>query len=217
MGILWFLLVIGLVGAIVFCIYTYIKSYNDLVTKKNKIKNSMGHIEAQLQRRFDLVPNLVEAVKGYSIHERQIIDSVIAARTEFINAFNAKDKFALDAELSAKLQSLYAIVENYPQLKADKQFLKMQEALAEIEEDISYARQFYNDAVTMYNNQLMKFPSNIIANKHRFKEESVFTAVKAAATAPKIDLRYTTKSNCPVCGAAVDGSVTCKHCGSSLL
>lgn len=217
MGILWFLLVVGLIAAIAFCVYTYIKSYNDLVAKRNKVKNSWGHIEAQLQRRFDLVPGLVEVVKGYTIHERQIVESVIAARTEFMKALSTKDKLAMDAELSSQLKSLYTIVESYPNLKADNQFLKMQEALAEIEEDISYARQFYNDAVTIYNNQLMSFPSNMIANKYGFKEEVVFSAVQAAATPPTIDLKYTTKSKCPVCGAAVNGNTTCKYCGSSLI
>ena len=217
MGMLFFLLFVIVIAAIVGCVVVYVKSYNDLVTKKNKVKNSWGHIEAQLQRRFDLVPTLVETVKGYAIHERQIIDNVVAARTGYMSAMSSKEKLMMDATLNSQLSSLYTIVEGYPQLKADAQFLKMQEALTEIEEDISFARQFYNDAVTIYNNQLMSFPSNIIANKHGFKEEAMFDAVQAADIAPKIDMRYTTKSKCPVCGAAVNGNTTCKYCGSSLV
>lgn len=217
MGMLLFLLVILIVGGIIACVVMYIKSYNDLITKRNKVKNSWGHIEAQLQRRFDLVPSLVETVKGYAIHERQVIENVTDARIRYVGAMSSKEKLAMDAQLNSQLKSLYTIVENYPQLKADAQFLKMQEALTEIEEDISYARQFYNDAVTIYNNQLMSFPSNMIANKYGFKEEALFDAVQAADTAPKIDMRYTTKTRCPVCGAAVDGNTTCKYCGSSLL
>lgn len=217
MGMLLFLLVVIIIGCIISCVVMYIKSYNDLITKRNKVKNSWGHIEAQLQRRFDLVPSLVETVKGYAIHERQVIENVTDARIRYVGAMSSKEKLAMDAQLNSQLKSLYTIVENYPQLKADAQFLKMQEALAEIEEDISYARQFYNDAVTIYNNQLMSFPSNMIANKHGFKEEALFDAVQAADTAPKIDMRYTTKTRCPVCGAAVDGNTACKYCGSSLL
>ena len=202
--------IFGLIGM-------FISTHNELVTRRNKVANSWAHIDAQLQKRFELVPNLVEIVRSYMEHEKDVLSDMDKVLKNYMHAISASEKLAMDSELNSYLKSLYTIIEKYPTLKSNQQLLKLQEALTEIEEDITYARQFYNDAVTMYNNQLMKFPSNIIANKHRFKEESVFTAVKAAATAPKIDLRYTTKSNCPVCGATVDGSVTCKHCGSSLL
>lgn len=195
-----------------------IKTYNDLVTRRNKVKNSWAHIDAQLQRRFDLIPNLVETVKGFAIHERQILESVSAARSGYISANTHKDKLAMDAQLNSQLKSLYVVVENYPELKSDRNFLQLQSALTEIEEDISYARQFYNDAVTIYNNKLMTFPSNIIASKYGFKEETYFDAIDEADMAPTIQMQYTIKKECPICGASVtSGDVSCKYCGSSLI
>ena len=194
-----------------------IKTYNDLVAKRNKVKNSWAHIDAQLQRRFDLVPNLVETVKGFAIHEHKVLEGVTSSLSEYMNAHNNKEKIAANEQLTTLLKSLYNVTENYPQLRSDVHFLQMQSALAEIEEDITYARQFYNDAVTIYNNKLMSFPSNIIAAKFNFKEETLFDAVKGAEVAPKIQLRYATKKQCPHCGAiADDDSLNCKCCGFSL-
>jgi LemA protein len=215
--VIWLAIIAGLLvvaGSVAF----RIKAYNDLVTKRNKVKNSWAHVDAQLQRRFDLIPNLVEIVKGFAIHERRILESVTASISEYVNASNNQEKIAANAQLTSLLKSLYAATDNYPQLKSDAHFLQLQSALTEIEEDISYARQFYNDAVTIYNNQLMTFPSNMIASKYGFKEEKHFDAVKEAEIAPKIQLQYTTKRECPVCGAPVDsGDINCKYCGSSLI
>ena len=195
-----------------------IKIYNELVTRRNKVKNSWAHIDAQLQRRFDLIPNLVETVKGFAVHERKILENVTASISEYVNAHNNQEKLAANEQLTSLLRSLYNVTEHYPQLNSDMHFLQLQSALTEIEEDISYARQFYNDAVTIYNNKLMSFPNNIIASKYGFVEEPLFDAVKEAETALKVQLLYTTKQECPVCGAAVEtNDVNCKYCGSSLV
>lgn len=204
-----------LLGAIGAAIYFYITAYNELVTRRQKVKNAWAHIDAQLQRRFDLIPNLVETVKSFAVHEKNIVESVETIRQIYIQAQTNKEKMSLDAQLNAQLRYLYSAMEQYPQLQSNANFLQLQSALTEIEEDISYARQFYNDAVTIYNSKLMTFPSNIIASKHGFTEEALFDAVKAAEKAPQVF--FVTKNQCPVCGAAVDGTrPTCMHCGSSL-
>lgn len=191
------------------------KIYNDLVIKRNKVSNAWAHVEVQLQRRFDLVPSLVEAVKGVAAQERYIFDSLNSTLGKFLNAHSNYEKMAVDAELSSQLKSLYSMVQNYPQLQSNRNFLQLQEALTEIEEDISYARQFYNDAVTIYNNSLQKYPANTIAAKNGFYEEELYVAVSGAEKAPKIF--FNTKTVCPVCGATCDGSSPeCKHCGASL-
>ena len=194
-------LIIGII-AIIFVIVTgfIIVTYNNLVKSKNKVRNSWAHIDAQLQRRFDLIPNLVEIVKGFVAHEKQLIENVEASRGGYIQAHTNEEKLVANSQLSTYLKSLYTVSENYPKLKSDTNFLKLQNNLAEIEEDISYARQFYNDAVTIYNNKRMTFPNNIIASMFNFGEETLFDAVKEAEVAPKIHFKtqeHTQKSeNC---------------------
>lgn len=208
-------LVIG-VAAVAGVIYgSRTKIYNDLVSKRNKVSNAWAHVEVQLQRRFDLVPSLVEAVKGVAAQERYIFDSLNSTLSKFFNAHSNHEKMAVDAELSTQLKALYSMVQNYPQVQTSRNFMQLQAALTEVEEDISYARQFYNDAVTIYNNALQQHPANTIAAKHGFYPEDLFTAVQGADKAPKIF--FNTKNICPVCGATSDGSSPeCKHCGASL-
>jgi LemA protein len=197
-----------LIGVVVFTILTY----NKLIKLKNKVNNSWAHIEAQLQRRFDLIPNLVEIIKGYTEHEKHILENVSNIRNEYLNARSNEEKISMDIKLTSLLKSLYVISENYPNLKSNIQFLKLQEALTEIEEDISYARQFYNDAVTIYNNQLMCFPNNIIASSFGFKEEKPFNAVKEVLKAPRISFKD--MHHCPNCGATIThNSTNCDYCG----
>jgi LemA protein len=210
-------IVIGLL-IIVVVIGFLIKTYNELVTRRNKVKNSWAHIDAQLQRRFDLIPNLVEIVRGVAIHERQIFESMANVVDRYAQSNTNAEKLAVNESLTSNLKSLYGIAAHYPELKSNANFLQLQSALTEIEEDISYARQFYNDAVTIYNNQLMSFPSNMIAKNFHFQEEDLFDAAKEAENAPKIQIQYTTKTQCPICGAAVVANeVNCKYCGCSLL
>lgn len=192
-----------------------ISVYNNLIKLRNKVKNSWAHIDTQLQRRFDLIPNLVEIISGYAEHEKQILEKVSSIRSEYMNAHTNEQKLAMDAQLTMLLNSLYTISNKNPRLKSNANFLQLQSALTEIEEDISYARQFYNDAVTIYNNKLMYFPNNIIASMFNFKEEVLFDAEKAAESAPKIRLKKIHR--CPVCAATItNDSNNCEYCGCSL-
>ena len=174
------LAIVVVVGAFV------ISTYNELVTLRNKVKNSLAQIDAQLQRRFDLIPNLVETVKGFAAHEKSLLENVTASRSAYMNAGSSKEKFAMNQELTSSLKSLFVVAENYPELKANVNFLKLQEALAEAEEDVAYARQFYNDSVTIYNNKLLVFPSNLIGKIFGFKEEALFDAAEEAESVPKV-------------------------------
>ena len=195
---------------------TKAKIYNDLVSRRNKVKNSWAHIDAQLQRRFDLIPNLVEIVRGVANQEKQFLDGITNVVDKYLRAQSNSEKLEMDAQLSSQLSNLRMIVQNYPQLQSNRNFLQLQEALTEIEEDISYARQFYNDAVTLYNNELQKFPNNMIAQKYNFTEEPLFKAAQGAEQAPKI--YFKSHKQCPVCGAvSADNEPNCKHCGCSLL
>ena len=208
------IIIFALVGISILISFAFAVSiYNNLVKRRNKVKNSWAHIDAQLQRKFDLVPNLVETIKAFTEHEQQLLENVTSVRGEYINAHSNKEKLYMDAKLNTCLRSLYVMAEENPTLKSNVQFLQLQEALTEIEEDITYARQFYNDAVTIYNNQLMAFPNNIIASMFGFEEETLFDAFKSDEST----LRIHFKTKCPVCGAAiVENSSKCQYCGTSL-
>lgn len=211
-----FIIVIGVLIIILIAVGSFIVSiYNDLIKTRNKVKNSWAHIDAQLQRRFDLIPNLVEIIKGFTKHEKELLENVSMIRSAYMNVNTNKEKLIIDAQLNSHLKNLYEIIENYPKIKSDRQFLKLQEALTEIEEDISYARQFYNDAVTIYNNKLQTFPNNIISGMFGFKEEVLFDAIKGAEIAPRIS--FETKYQCPSCGAMITHhGANCEYCGCSL-
>ena len=148
--------------------------YNALVKARQKVKNSWSQIEVQLQRRFDLIPNLVETVKGYMGHESSVLEKVTALRTSWANTSDVSEKVKLDNELSSSLKTIMAVSENYPELKANVNFADLQNSLKDTENKISYSRQFYNDSVTMYNTKLETFPSNIIANMFSFTPETLF-------------------------------------------
>lgn len=160
--------------------------YNDLVQARNKVKNSIAQIDTQLQRRFDLIPNLVETVKGYAAHESELLEKVTASRTGYMNAQNSGEKLAADAQLTSTLKSLFAVAESYPDLKANTNFLSLQNDLKSTEDKVTFSRQFYNDTVTLYNNKLQVFPTNIIASMFGFKEEKLFSTDEAAKEAPKV-------------------------------
>jgi LemA protein len=148
--------------------------YNRLITLRNSVKNNWARINTQLQRRYDLIPNLVETVKGYMAHEKEVLESVTQARTAFLNAHTVKETAEAENMLTGALKSLFAVSENYPDLKASQNFLMLQEELAGTENKISYARQSYNNAVMDYNVGIQKFPNNIIAGLFNFKEQEFF-------------------------------------------
>ncbi len=151
-----------------------INIYNDLVKARQKVKNSWSQIDVQLQRRFDLIPNLLETVKGYMEHEQSVLVKVAELRTSWANASSVAEKAQLDNELSDALKTIMAVSENYPDLKANQNFMHMQEELKNTEDKISFSRQFYNDTTTMYNTKLEVVPSNIIASMFKFKPEELF-------------------------------------------
>ena len=151
-----------------------ISVYNRLVKSRQKVKNAWSQIDVQLQRRFDLIPNLVETVKGYMGHEAGVLEKVTELRTSWANANTSSEKVKIDNELSGALKTIMAVSENYPDLKANTTFTELQNNLKETENKISFSRQFYNDAVTMYNTQLETFPSNIVAGMFGFAPEALF-------------------------------------------
>ena len=168
---LWILLAI-----IVILIIAIIAIYNSLVTLRLRAKNAWSQIDVQLQRRFDLIPNLVDTVKGYMTHEQETLSKVTELRSSWTQAETVEQKALLDNQLSEALKSIMALSENYPDLKASQNFSELQEELRNTENKISYSRQFYNDTVTRYNTKLELFPSNVIASMFHFTAEALFEA-----------------------------------------
>jgi LemA protein len=158
--------------------------YNGLVALRNRCENAWSQVDVQLKRRYDLIPNLVETVKGYAKHEREVFQNVTEARSKAINATNVKDQGKAESQLQGALKSLFAVAEAYPDLKANQNFLMLQEELAGTEGKIAYARQFYNDTVMKFNQKQQVFPSNIIANMFGFKEREYFEITEPAAKEP---------------------------------
>ena len=148
--------------------------YNNLVTLRQKVENSWSQIDVQLQRRFDLIPNLVESVKGYMTHEKGVLENVTQLRSSWADANTVAEKANLDNKLTETLKTIMAVSENYPDLKANQNFLDLQEELRNTENKISFSRQFYNDSVTRYNTKLEVVPSNIIASMFHFKAKELF-------------------------------------------
>ena len=161
--------------------------YNGLVTARNKVKNAWAQIDVQLNRRADLIPNLVETVKGYAAHESSVFEDVTAARAGLMNANGVKEISEANNQLSSTLKTLFAVAENYPELKANENFKELQAQLAQTEDKIAYSRQFYNDSVMMYNNKCQTFPSNIFAGMFGFKEADFFEAAGEARSVPKVE------------------------------
>ena len=178
-----------IVGVVVILLITFIAIYNSLVRLRNQVKNAWAQIDVQLKRRYDLIPNLMETVKGYMKHERETLEAVTNARNLAQQAASsgvgARSK--AEGELSSALSKLLAVVENYPDLKANQNFLALQEELTSTENKISFSRQFYNDSVLNFNNKTQMFPSNIIAGMTGFKAEEFFeVTVAAEREAPKV-------------------------------
>ena len=169
-------------------IVAIIAMYNGLVQAKLKTENAWSQIDVQLQRRFDLIPNLVEAVKGYMKHEEEVLTKVTELRTSWASASLVNEKEELDNQLSGTLKTIMAVSENYQDLKANQNFTQLQEELRSTENKISYSRQFYNDSVTMYNTKLQVFPTNIIAGMFNFSAADLFkTSTEEARQNVKVD------------------------------
>ena len=168
----WIILIIVLVLLVLWVINTY----NKLVALRNRVKDQWAQIDVQLKRRFDLIPNLVETVKGYTKHESETLEAVIKARNTYVTAGTPEAQMKADGELTQAISKLFALTESYPDLKANTNFQHLQEELTETESKIASARQFYNDTVMLYNNKVSMVPSNIIASLFKFNKEAFFEA-----------------------------------------
>ncbi len=166
----WIILIV----VVVLLILYIVSVYNSLVKSRQKVKNAWSQIDVHLQRRFDLIPNLVNTVKGYMQHEEGTLTKIAELRTAWANSKTVAEKAEIDNQLSGTLKTIMAVSENYPELKANTNFSELQEELQNTENKLSFARQFYNDTVTMYNTKLEVIPSNIIASMFNFKPEELF-------------------------------------------
>jgi LemA protein len=176
-----FLIIVVVVGAFL------ISLFNSLVGLRNRVKNAWAQIDVQLKRRHDLIPNLVETVKGYVTHERETLENITKARSRAMEAGTVGEKSKAEADLSGALGRLMLVVENYPNLKANQNFLALQEELTSTENKIAFARQSYNDAVLFFNNKIQMFPSNVIANMFNFAASEFFEVEEASEkAAPKV-------------------------------
>jgi LemA protein len=172
-----FLVFLGVIAILIFWV---IGMYNRLVALRNRIENAWSQIDVQLKRRVDLIPNLVETVKGYAKHEKETLERVVQARSMLVNsAGDVKAQAQADSMLTGALKSLFALAESYPDLKANQNFMMLQEELSGTEGKIAYARQFYNDSVLEYDNGLEMFPTNILAGMFGFQPKPYFEAPAA--------------------------------------
>ncbi len=163
-----------LIGLLVLVLVFVVVTYNGLVKQRNMVSNQKSQIDVELQRRFDLIPNLVEVVKGYAGHEKSTLEAVVEARNQYVSSNNTGSALQADESLTSALSRLFVLVENYPDLKANSNFLNLQTELANTEKKIAFSRQFYNDSVYKLNNKIDMFPSNIIASLFGFKKEDFF-------------------------------------------
>ena len=160
--------------------------YNSLVKRRNQVDNAWSQIDVQLKRRHDLIPNLVETVKGYAAHERGTFEAVTQARANAINAQTPADQAQAENVLSGALKSLFAVAEAYPDLKANQNFLNLQEELTSSEDRVAYARQYYNDSVLSYNTQIQKFPTVVLAGMFNFEKREFFDAAPEETETPQV-------------------------------
>jgi len=169
--------IVGILGVIFFWI---VAVFNGLVKMRNRVKEAWADIEVQLKRRHNLIPNLIETVKGYAEHEKGVFEKVTRARTKALSAKNFADRAKAENALSNTLKTLFAVAENYPNLKANANFLELQRELSDTEDKIQAARRFYNSNVRDYNIKIQSFPSNLVARAFNFKKEKMFEVKEAA-------------------------------------
>lgn len=175
-----------ILGLVILLVLIGIGYQNKFVKLQERVKNSWSQIDVQLQKRFDLIPNLVEVVKGYATHEKETLERVVAVRTHYTTAGTVDEKIKASGELGSVLSRLMMVSESYPELKANTNFLDLQNQLKDIENKIGFARQFYNDTVTAYNQAIRMIPGNIFAGMFNFKEEPLFKVESEVREAPKV-------------------------------
>ena len=174
-------IIFGIIG---FIIIAFIAIYNALIRRRNRAEEAWSDIEVQMKRRYDLIPNVVETVKGYAAHEKNVLESVTSARTQAMGAKNPQEQLQAENALSSTLKTLFAVAENYPDLKANANFLDLQRELADTENKIQSARRFYNTVVRDLNTMIQSFPSNVIAGMFGFTEKEFFGLDEDAARQP---------------------------------
>jgi LemA protein len=177
-------IVVGAIALIV--IFSAVGSYNRLVTSETAVDNKAAQIDTQLQRREDVIPNLVSTVKGYAAHEKEVFQAIADARSRLAGAGTTEEKSAANGELETALSRLLVVVENYPNLKADAQFTRLMDELSGSENRIAVARQDYNNSVTGYNTKIRKFPASIYASVFGFEKKDFFKATEGAETVPEV-------------------------------
>ena len=175
-----------LLVVVVLLVLYFITAYNGLVNLRNMVKDQWAQVDVLLKRRAELIPNLVETVKGYAAHEKDTLEAVINARNKAVSATTSEEEMKANGELTGALNRLFALAESYPELKANTNFIDLQNNLKEAEDKISYARQFYNDAVLKYKNKLEMFPSNIVASMFGFKPEAFFEVSEKDKEVPQV-------------------------------
>ena len=178
--------IIGIIIVVVLIVLYIVATYNGLVGMRNRVKDQWAQIDVQLKRRFDLIPNLVETVKGYASHEQETLKGVIEARNKFNVAKTPEEEMAANDQLSNFVSKLFALSEAYPDLKANQNFMSLQSDLKDTEDKIASARQFYNDTVLTLNNKIEMFPSNIVASMFKFTKEPFFEANEESREAVKV-------------------------------
>jgi len=180
---IWLIVIIVIAVLIVLW---FIATYNNLVVLRNRVKDQWAQIDVQLKRRADLIPNLVETVKGYAKHEKSTLEDVVKARNTFVSATTKEDEMKASGELTQALSKLMMLSESYPELKANQNFMSLQNDLKDAEDRISTMRQFYNDTVLKYNNKVEVIPSNIVASICHFKKEAFFEIANEERNVPKV-------------------------------
>jgi LemA protein len=183
MDLIWWVVI----GVLVILVFVFVGIYNGLVQSRNRVDNAWAQIEVQLKRRYDLIPNLVETVKGYASHERETFERVTQARAAAQAATGPAEQAQAEGFLTQALRQLFAVAEAYPELRATENFQNLQNELAETENKIAVSRQIYNDSVLTYNNRVQQIPTNIVASMTGFDVREFFEAGEEAATAPTVD------------------------------
>lgn len=182
-------LIIVVISIVVAFLLIGVGLYNSIISLRNKVDNAWHQIDVQLRKRYDLIPNLVETVKGYAAHERETLQSVVNARNFGINAKSVKEQEKAENQITNTLKSLFAVSERYPNLKADQHFLRLMEQLNGVESNIAYARQFYNDMVMKFNTRIQTFPGNIFARMFNFTGRDYFEIEERSAR-ERVELKF---------------------------
>jgi len=180
------IVIVLICGILLFLVFYVIGVYNKLVNARNKVDNQFSQIDIQLKRRADLIPNLLETVKGYAKHEKGTLTAVIEARNKAISATSVNEKIDANNQLTGALNKLFALTESYPDLKANESFLSLQNDLKDTEDKVTYARQFYNDSAMTFNNLVDMFPSNVVASMFKFKKFEFFKISEEEKETPKV-------------------------------